>query len=162
VTLSVTILKKSWEDLVSDFGKRVFVPTSEGDIQCYLYHLCVMNGLEVKKLHAEEVLHGRDKTTFTDLVLGTRPDTKLYVEIKWTKTREEPLISKRRLERIWKDIEKSKTKKSKRRRYMLILLYKEKGGAPLLKSDLSKSQKSELRMTKKEMKAKGVKVIFSV
>ena len=162
MTLSVTILKKSWEDLVSDFGKRVFVPTSEGDIQCYLYHLCVMNGLEVKKLHAEEVLHGRDKTTFTDLVLGTRPDTKLYVEIKWTKTREEPLISKRRLERIWKDIEKSKTKKSKRRRYMLILLYKEKGGAPLLKSDLSKSQKSELRMTKKEMKAKGVKVIFSV
>lgn len=162
MTLSVTILKKSWEDLVSDYGKRVFVPTSEGDIQCYLYHLCIVNGFEVKKLHAEEILRGRDKTTFTDLVLGTRTDTKLHVEIKWTKTREKPLISRRRLERIWKDIEKSKAKKSKRRRYLLILLYKEKGGAPLLKSDLSKNQKSELRQIKEEMKAEGVKVIFSV
>lgn len=162
MTLAVTILTKSWEDLVSDYGKRVFIPRSERDIQCYLYHLCIANGLEVKKLHAEEAHRGEKKTTFTDLVLGTRPDTKLYVEIKWTKTRKRPLISRKRLERIWKDIEKSTTKKSKRRRYLLILLYKEKGGVPLLKDDLSKSQKSELRRIKEEMRAEGVKVMFSV
>ena len=96
------------------------------------------------------------------MVLGTRPDTKLYVEIKWTKLRENPLISKKRLARIWEDIEKSKAKESKRRRYLLILLYKKSGGAPLLSSDLSKSEKSKFRQLQEELKAEGVKVIFSV
>jgi len=161
MTLSVTILKKSWDELVNDYGKRVFVPTSERDIQCYLYHLCIENGFKVKELHAEEV-HGRRKKTRTDLVLGTRHDTKLYVEIKWAKLKERPLISSKGLGRIWKDINKSKTKKSKRRRYLLILIYRESGKEPLLSSDLSKSEKSKLRQLKEELKAEGVKVIFSV
>ena len=162
MTLSVTVLRQSWEEMIEDYEEGAFVPKSERDIQCYLYHLCIKNGLAAKIIHADERYGVRgEHRSYTDLVIGIRPDTRLYVEIKWARVTGDAVISRKKINSILKDIQKSGEKESKRRRYLLVMLYKKKGGPPLLRSDLNKRPKSVLRQLEEELRTEGVKVMFS-
>lgn len=162
-THAVKTLRQSWKQLIDDYENEVFTPRSEHDIECYLYHLCIENGLPAEKIHAEERYTPReDCRLYPDLVIGARPDTKLYVEIKWTKMSGENVISGKRFSSILRDVKKSCKMESKRRRYLLVMLYRKKGLAPLLRRDVSSAHKARLRQLKKDSDAKGVTVLFSL
>mgnify|MGYP005865382669 CR=1 FL=1 len=71
MTEAVRIMLQSWEKLVQDANTKVFVPKCETDVQCYLYHLCIKNGLDVRNLHAD-MKYGleREERLYTTLSLG--------------------------------------------------------------------------------------------
>jgi hypothetical protein len=163
MTQYTSILEGSWHKLVGDYRSGRFVPRSEADIQSYLYHLCLVRGCELKRLHAQETYEtGRKRKSHPDLVLGGWRSKRLYVEIKWEKLRSRAGIGSKKVTRVRSDIKKSEKRKSKRNRYVLVLFYKEKGGGPLKPKDVTQSQKNAIETKLRRIGRAHVKVMTNL
>jgi hypothetical protein len=121
----------------------------------------VKNGLDARLIHADERYgaRGQDRL-YTDLVIGNRLDTKLFVELIWIRITHDGSISRRRMTRIMSDIAKSKQKESRRRRYLLVFLHR--GGRPLAEGDLTLCQRRHIELQRRKLTTEGVKVLFSI
>lgn len=162
MTEAVRIMLQSWEELISNTNRRVFVPKCERDVQCYLYHLCIKNGLDARNIHAD-MRYGSEPSErlYTDLVAGSRRPSRLYVELKWIKVTKDVSISNRRLRRMRSDIDKCNGMDSSRNPVLLVFLC-QGDRSPLLMDDLTPEQIARMRRLQVGLSNERVKVRFSV
>ncbi len=143
------ILRDAWEKLIADFRRGRFTPEEEGDIQCYLYALCLRRLRDPSKIHAEVP---RGDGRFIDLVLGSN---RLPVEIKWSYIRE-----RRRVSKGWSGDVRKLSEQFSNRKPAFVLFLSTAEGTYFPEQRLTIGQKKALLKLTNLARKKGVNLLL--
>lgn len=116
-------LKKAWKHLIEEYEEGTFIPLCEADIQCFLYHTLINQGLPPLRIHAELPYDKKEKhPQRCDIVVGRATKPQLFVEIGKFKT----VRDKDAPAPTWED-DILKLREAKGRKPVLLILGRRKG-----------------------------------
>jgi len=142
------IFEKSWKKLVENALNGKFNPLSEGDVQAYLYYLCLNKINNPLMIHAE--WRGQKRKEM-DLMLGEK---ELVINIKWKMIRKPFLKNKKLIE----DLKKLSEQNNVKEKAFAIIFRKKNSPFPTNLKELTKRQQEIINGIIKEAKKRGIKV----
>lgn len=147
------IFEESWNRLIDDYRSGRFRPVNEYEVQCYLYHLCLLRLKEPRRIEVERGTNGMK----VDLILGRQ----LFVELKFTRT---GTRKRRGPAKKWiKDVNKlSGLAAGTPPMFALFVEHpKGQGTNPVKADDVTPEFKNAVSQLRATAEAKGVRVLLS-
>lgn len=148
-------LNRAWSSLKEKYndGNGTFKPRNEADIQHFLYHCLIDEGIKPQKIHVEY----RKKDKRCDIVLGdlgNEKKEKLFIEIKFSHVINRDTVSNR-----WKrDLKKLKELGGDRKPTFVVFVIKEKKECSDRKT-LYKNSSNRLNELERYAKMKNIEVL---